>query len=457
MQAEGPLTDDKKTEPAAAADPVAAAAIAAADKKPVPEGEAHPAAGDPAADAAAAAAAAEAAKAAPQAANPLDKVGPLPAEKLAASLEKPEFVAAMEAEGYSKDQLLQTAREAALCGEFKKEVGTIRQAKFNKEAAGHFLTIEDGFTGIKDLKSFDKFMVDVMMPLSILTGPDGQPLKNADGTFKTDGTVSNFFRMATQFNDTQEAQIAAKYDQNSDDVKDLQAALDIVSNWRKNGYKLGAKPAELTEAQKAAQAEIDRGRAELDTGKANARAEDTKRFNKRVIDGVEAKLIPRIDEAVNNTALSDALKTRAKEDIFGALAESLNNPAVRGILQNARARGLGDDVLADLVAINMDEIESVFTDVANKVLADYGEDVINRNNKRKEKTDAQIRADQGTPGAGAAAGKPSAQTLSATDIEKTAHDNVITANGGKRPADYQSQLLAEIMKLEVKQKPLSAA
>jgi hypothetical protein len=84
-------------------------------------------------------------------ANPLDRLGSLPTETLATALENPEFSAAIEKAGFSKRQLLQTAKAAAF-----------------------FYDIKEGLTAINDVQSFDRFMSDVMLPLSIEYGPDGQ-------------------------------------------------------------------------------------------------------------------------------------------------------------------------------------------------------------------------------------------------------------------------------------------
>jgi hypothetical protein len=452
MQADGPITDDKKKEAQLPADP------APVDPPPVDPAAVTDPVVDPAAPVDPAAKVDEPKPAAVVPPNPLDKAGTLPAEKLATSFEDPEFAAAMEKQGYSKEQLMETARNAALAEEFVNVAGTPQAAKFAAEAATHFYDIEEGFTGIKSIQDFDKFMSGVMLPLSFKLGPDGQPLKKADGSYETDGTVSRFFEMATQYDSQILQSLIAKMPQDNEDVKDLNAALEIINNFRKNGYKLGAPPAPLTEEQKQREAQLAEREKNINTATANARAADAEKFEGRVLEATEKELETLIGATVNQSALSDALKAKATEDIYVGLAKALDSDRTfKQMARQARAHGMSDEVFASLVALNTNTLKAKYRDVAAKVMKEYGISVIGRNADERSKTDAQLAADRQNPKVGTTAARSTRTTLTADQIESQAAEEVLKSNGGKRPADYSQQLLRKIMEIEAKQNPLQVA
>jgi len=390
--------------------------------------------------------------------NPLDKVGPLPAEKIAASFEDPEFAAAMEKQGYSKEQLVETARNAALAQEFVAVAGTPKAAQFAAQAADHFYDIEEGFTAVKDLKSFDDFMVNTMLPLSYVLDEKGQPIKNADGSFKTDGTVAKFLETNYQYEARMIEHITSKMPQDNDDVKDVQAALEILQNFRKNGYKVGPPPVEMTPEQKAREAELQQREQELDKGTKAQRAAAVEKFETRITEATDKELDTLIGATVNNSALSPALQAKAKDAIYEGLVEKLGkNRTFKAMARQARAHGMSEEVLSSIVALNTSTLKAIYHDVASKVMQDFGVAAVKQNQDTREKTDAQLAADRINPKVGTTTGKPGRTTLTADQIEQQAADEVLKENGGKRPADYSSKLLMKIMQIEAKQNPLHSA
>lgn len=395
--------------------------------------------------------------------NPLDAIGPLPAEKLAASLEKPEFVAAMEAEGYTKEQLLQTARDAALSSQFIEVVGTPEAAKIASESAGHFYDIEEGFTAIQNIQDFDKFMSDIMLPLSFEYGADGLPVKLPNGQYKTDGTVERFFKQAENYSTQIKGGIIDKLlaaNPDNEDLKDLQAAAKIMRSFEENGYQLGASPSgELTPQQKAKEAELHTREQALASQSAEGRKAAAEKFEAQVSEATDKELESLISATLNNTALSDKLKSKATEDIYVGLANALKSDRnFKFMAKQARAHGMREDTLKQIVAMNTSTLKAKFRDVASKVLAEYGAETISQNQKDRSKTDAQLAADRANPKGATTAGQPSrAGKLSTDQIRQQAETDVLAANHGQWPADGQLKLLQRIMELEGKQNPQQVA
>jgi hypothetical protein len=440
---EGPITEKKPAvEPpieAPKAEPAAAAPETKGDEHPAAEG-AKP--GDAAPDA--------------------TKEEPAAAAIVDAAFQNQEFLQSIEKAGFTREQLMQTARDAALTSEFVKEIGTPAAARFTKEAAGHFFDIEDAFPKIDSLQSFDDFMTNVMLPMSIVVGADGKPQQKPDGTFVTDGSVSKFFTFATAFNDRMEAKQIAdllKANPDSDDARDLQAAAKILTDWRKNNYKLGApQTAEVSPEVQAREQRVTEREQNLRT-EDNKRIETQKQeFSKRVEDDTFKQLEALVSETLKSVALSDKLKEKAADDIFIGLANRLDsNRTYKQMAAHLRARGLDENVAKELVALNFGEMKASYAEVVREVVSTYGAEAVRKNQQERQQTDTQIAADRQNPKVGATPGKPGVQRMTTIDIQKKAEENVLAANGGRRPADFNNQFLLEIMKLESAQAPAQVA
>jgi len=145
--------------------------------KPAPASEARSRTGEAAAEAANPAA--EAAKPAAEV-NPLDKLGPLPAEKITAALAEapPEVQAFLKDKGLSVETLTANARMAAEGVQYKERFPTLEAADTALDGAKNFFAIEDKFGAIQsgnDPANFNNFMAH-LAELSFERDAQGKPI-----------------------------------------------------------------------------------------------------------------------------------------------------------------------------------------------------------------------------------------------------------------------------------------
>lgn len=399
----------------------------------------------------------------PKQPNPLDKIGPLPAENLAKILtEKPELEKALQDAGISKEVLERTCRDAALTEQFVQEVGTLEGARMMRQDSENFAKIEERFPAMRTVKDFDSFMMDVMIPLSMVYGPDGQPKKRADGSFETDGSVSRFFDLANQFSISQDLKSAEKYlelNPNDEDALDVHAAATVLNQFHKNGYRFGVKPeAELPPELKAREAKLRQDEERNAQRDRDAQAADRKRFDDRVETATFEKLNNLIRETLEPTGLTKKLKEKASNDIYVGIAERLkNNVAYKRMVRLASTKGMDDASFNNLVALHDREIKAIYERVAQQVLNEYGAHQVRKNEERLDKIATQIENDRMNPGTGMGTSKPAAGKLNSEQIHEQARADVLKANNGRQPADFSSQLLKRILELEAQAKGLQVA
>ena len=347
-----------------------------------------------------AAADAEAAKAKPAEVNPLDKVGPLPAEKLAAALTaNPELEAALAKAGIDKETLFQTSRDAALASQFLEINPTPEAAKFAAESAGHFYDIEDRFPTINSVQDLDSFVMDVMLPLSQIRGADGQPLMNPDGkTFQTDGSVEKFMRFATDLDHGMIQHIAKNI--GGEQGQQLLDAIAFIDEFRANGYKVGDKGGEGEQPKlpPAVEAELAQARADREKNTQQSRQNELQQaeiFETKVFDTTLDQIEPLVSETLNATSLDDYAKGKAAEDIWNGLKKQLKeNRTFQQQLSGMRARGRGEDVLKELVALNSSTIKAILPRIMNGVLDKAGARQIDAQTAKQTKINGQIADDR---------------------------------------------------------------
>lgn len=383
--------------------------------------------------------------------DPLDKIGPLPAEKLAAALtENPELEAALTKAGIDKDTLFQTARDAAMTSQFTEIFPTVDSAKFAQESAGHFYQIEESFPSIQTVDDLDKFVMDTMLPLSIINGPDGKPLTNADGTFKTDGSVSRFLKLGTDYDMGMSSNLADKILASANTLpegeaktaqveyaQNLKAAIDYIQDFRNNGYRMpGPKPVNSAVSPEVQQ-RLDRAdqieRESNERNAENARKEE-ELFDNNVFDDTMKVADSLISEALNRSSLPDNLKEKAAGEIQSAIGNSMkSNKEYQRMSASYRAKGLNDETRKALAAHNTRTIRGLYGKIVEKVLGEYGATQIAASAARQQKIATQVEKDRSHPSSASAAPGKGPALLTDADIRKQAYENAKKANGGKEP------------------------
>lgn len=397
--------------------------------------------------------------------NPLDKIGPLPVEKLAATLkDNPALAAELEKAGLEPEVLYETARQAALAEQFMDVVPTPDAAKFAVESANHFYDIEERFPQIKTIEDIDKFVMETMLPLSVLRDPNtGEALKNDNGTFKTDGSVERFLKLNTDIDhrimrEQLAPQIIAQGKQMGGEEgerlttygEQVQAAIDFIDEFRNNGYRVpGEKPAELPEAFRV---ELEQARArdqEITQRENQVLEEKAGVLEGQVNTDTVGWLDPLIRDTINSTSLDDYGKKNAVRDIHTAILQRLENHRTfqkqKEAIWAKYQPGKNDDaVRKELVALNKSTTNSFIQRAMQDVLSKAGARRLEAAAKRQDKIDTQIKSDRMNPGSTAAA-SPTAPPVLTVDEAYKADVEAATAKNAGRPPNAQ-QILTETLR-----------
>ena len=181
-------------------------------------------------------------------ANPLDKIGALPAEKITAALAEapPEVQEYLKGKGLSVEALAENARLAAQTGQFLEKVPSLEALDIALEGNANFLKLDRGLPAVKSVEDFDQFMMETLVPMSYLLDEKGQPIPDPaiPGAFKNDGSIAKLIDYSASVRDSKIAELAEMMVKgaSTDDAKayatDLKGAVDFVAAFIKNGYKM---------------------------------------------------------------------------------------------------------------------------------------------------------------------------------------------------------------------------
>lgn len=407
----------------------------------------------------------------PSEVDPLDKLGPLPAELVGEALKDATFVEALKAKGLDPEILMETSRMAAET-QLYRDAGlpTPEAAAFAVENANHFYDIEENFGKVKDAATLDKFMMDVMLPLSFIRDADGKPIQNADGTYKTDGTVNRFMQANVEFDHGISSQIADSLLQSAEQYKNadgeytterakqvaeyaenLKGAVKFIEDFRKNGYKMpsGEQKPQMSAEDKA---EMDRLRArdtEVTAQEKQVQAERAQIFATQVQTDTLAGIDPLVSDTLKASSLDDYAKSKVTEDVWTDLTAALQ--ANRTFQQQKAAlytKGMDEKNFKSLVALNTRTAKNLLlgpNGILQKHLTAAGQRRQSSQQQRDSKIDAQSKKDTMNQGARAAASTNATGTMTAAQVQAKARELATADNGGKPPED--AAVLRHVLKL----------
>lgn len=351
---------------------------------------------------------AEAAKpAAAPAANPLDKLGPLPAEKITAALaaapqEVKDFLAS---QGLTAETLTDNARLAAQTAQFQERFPTLEAADTALAGAQNFWKLDQGLPAVQNIQEFDKFMMETLVPMSYILDEKGQPIPDPaiPGAFKNDGSIGKLIDYSAAVRDTKIGELAAMMiekagnDEDKAYATDLKGALDFLSSFIKNGYRAPGKadaardkdlPKEVQERLARAD-KIERESRERDTATTRQQF-DIK--EQKVLDATHTQLKPMIEEAVAKaTGLSADLKTSVVKLVWQEVTEQIEKNSLYG-RERDQLSPQTPDYESKRVTINVNYMKPVLAKLLGKYLGLTGSAVVDANQQRHQKIDSQSTA-----------------------------------------------------------------
>lgn len=339
--------------------------------------------------------------------DPLDKIGPLPAEKIVAALKDapPEVSNFLKEKGLSIEKLTENARLAAQTSQFQERFQTIEDADDALGSATQFWKLEDAIAGAKDIKGYGNFL-GMVREMSYLLDDAGNKIPDGNGGFKDDGTVNTLvdFGAAVHFNAVSDlAAQTLKQPGLTEEQRafytDLAGAIDFVNQFEKAGYKMPGQEPDLSTLPPAVQErlkEADRLKLERSEGEKRQSTEREKAIEDTILNQTDEKISPIISEALSRTALTPALQKTVAMTVWNRVVEALQKDEKFGRKVDRMSRG-GTDYVQRRVALNNTYLTPIVAAALEEIVGEMGGPVVDANKARLDKIDAQTDASRMDP------------------------------------------------------------
>lgn len=383
--------------------------------------------------------------------DPLDKLGPLPVETLAKAItDNPTLAAELEKAGIDSELLYETSRRAARTDQYEQIYPTVEAAQFADESAKHFYDIEDGFPKIQTVEDLDGFITKTMLPLSVLKDPaTGEPLKNPDGSYQTDGSIARFFDSTSQMETVMSVRAVDRLlanvpagdegEEAREQLGRIKDAIILAQEFRDNGYRVPGKkgagqPQRSAEDQKAID---DANKIKQDAAKQSeeARQATIKAYDDGVMNDIGTAVTGFVSGVLNRTALSDFDKEKIADSTMSKAWESLDNnrhwKARKDHLQSLPATPENHKLLVAHAKVGFELAAKTILEAEIKAA---GGKVMSASAAKRQKQETQQTNDRMNQGSGTTPSAKAPQPASAADVRAQAIKN-LKAAGNQYPSD----------------------
>jgi len=336
--------------------------------------------------------------------NPLDKLGPLPAEKITAALAEapPEVQQYLKDKGLSVESLTENARLAAQTSQFMERFPTLEAADTALEGAQQFWKLDTGLPAVQSVEDFDKFMMETLVPMSFERDEAGNPIPDPanPGAFKNDGSIGKLIEYSANVRDSKISELAemmvkgAATEEAKSYAADLKGAVDFLKAFIDNGYKMPGEKTEIKDLPPDLKARVERAeQTERDSKARDASTQQQALDQKenKIIDLTTKSIEPTIKAFLDKTALNDKLKARITNIVWNELTERmLKNPTY--IRQRDNLSPNAPEYEQRRVALNKSYMQERIVKILEDVVGDLGGPVVDANKARQEKIESQSKA-----------------------------------------------------------------
>ena len=403
-------------QPAAAAPPVETKPAVA--EPPKAEGETKPAAAET--------------KPAAAEPNPLDKLGPLPAEKITAALAEapPAVQEFLKEKGLSVEILTENARLAAQTSQFLERVPSLEALDVALQGNANFQQLETGLPAVETVQDFDKFMMETLVPMSFIRDEKGNPIPDPDipGAFKNDGSIGKLIDYSAAVRDNKIGELAdmmlkaATTDEDKSFASDLKGAVEFIGKFITGGYKKPGATADTKDLPKEVQDRLARAdKIEKESKERDAKSTQAALDQKeeRIISQTDKYVAPIIKDFLDKTALSGELKTLVAETVWSKLVDQM----VKNNLYQQQRDLLSpnaSDYEQRRVALNKQYMAERVVKILETVVGQIGAPVVDANKARQDKLDSQSKASGMEPKTSGTTPQSHPAATSSEDIGKKA-------------------------------------
>lgn len=333
-------------------------------------------------------------------------------------------------------------------------------AKVAADDAQKFYGIEEAFPQVNSPQSLDKFVMDVMVPLSYIRDEQGNPVKNQDGTFQTDGSTARFFQNWNAFDAITTAQgldqriseakkVSGEAGENQvAELERIKEALITVQNYREAGYQIPkAKDPEYKRSAED-QALIDKAnKDQQDAARTRQEAAKTSEtaYMESVMTEVGSAVSGYMKSALDRTSFSASEKELvAKEVVAKTFDDMSKNGHFQRQKQNLYALGEKPEVKARLISLARTTFETLSRKHTQELTTKYGGKVVAASKAKLQKIDTQIQSDKMNQGGGTTPGAIAPSPMTTTQVREQAIKN-LKASGMTHPED--GDILQETLKI----------
>ena len=382
-------------------------------------------------------------------ANPLDKIGALPAEKITAALAKatPEVQQFLKDNGLSVEALTENARMAAQTTQYQERFPTIEAADEALVGAQNFWKLDQGLPAVQSLGDFDKFMMETLVPMSFIRDEAGNPIPDPanPGAFKNDGSIGKLIDFSADVRDKNMMAVAELLEKNGKSEeekqygKDLTGALKWVGDFIKNGYKMPGVKEDITTLPDWAKKEVEDAKALKAEAEQTRTKNETQQYETReskITDQTYQKLSPFITDFLKDTALSKELKDLVAEKAWNVLTERLQKEPVYGRLRDTMSPS-AKDYEQRRVAHNETWMKPRLAKILDEVVGVVGGRIVDENKARLAKLDTAAAATRMEPKTTGTTVQAHPGISSPEDIGKKALELARQANPNAEPGSRE--------------------
>lgn len=325
----------------------------------------------------------------------LAPAGPLPPSELQAKLKaSPELAAMLEKDPELRNSLFAASRLSQKAAQYDGMFpGGIEEAKFAAEGNKTFSNLSDLFTQVKDRKSTQAVLAE-MMKLSYELDDEGAPVRNQNGQIKTNGTVGRFIEQTFGLGLDHWAGVAKE---KGDD--ELAVAIDVLKARAFNTRAASAQE-DMTEEQRTRQQELDHQQQQVTEQQQAIENEKRQVFETKADTAYYGHMDKMLDRVV---AKATGLDEKGQADFRAAVKAKVDeliaqNPTFLAA-QDAiwRRQGYGTKKLNDLTALGSRWINEVLPGVARDLLKGKGAQTVAAQQDRQARVDARTQASRSEP------------------------------------------------------------
>lgn len=379
-------------------------------------------------------------------ANPLDKLGPLPAEKIAAALKDapPEVTTYLKEKGLDVDALSANARLAAETSQYKQVFPTIDAANEALSGAKNFWKIDSGLAEVKDIDTFDKLMMS-LAEMTYVRDEQGNPVPDPDrpGAFLNNGSLAKMVDYSALARDSSLTKLAdlaiakATDDETKNMYTDLKGAVDYIQKFVENGYKFDGKAVDESTLPDSVKTELAEARKLKSTLAARDSEQQSKEFDTQedsIITETHKQISPMIKDALGKTALSDKLKASIGKQVWDAVVESLSKNDLYTRQRDTLSRR-GNDYVQRRVALNLNYLRDVTAKALGEIVGEIGGSIVDANAARRDKIDTQNDASRMEPKTTGTTPQSHSGVMTDADVQKKALEMAKQTNPNARIGD----------------------